>query len=55
MKEGALSCCWPADDCIVCYRMGQIRGDNSIVYDVYALAAKWAVHAKLDSWRILLY
>ena len=33
LPEGALSCLWPTDDCIVYYRTGGVRGDNSIVYD----------------------
>ena len=44
--EGGLSSRWSADDCIVYYSMGWVRGDNSTVYDVYALAARWTVHAK---------
>ena len=40
IPEGALSCRWPADDCIVYYRMGGLSEDNSIVYDFYALVAR---------------
>ena len=32
-----------------------VRGDNSIVYDFYALAARWTLHAKIYSWLILSY
>ena len=39
-QERALNCRWPADNCIVYYRKGGVRGDISIVYGVYALARK---------------
>ena len=55
IPEGALTCRWPADDCFVCYRTGGVKGDSYIVYDLYALTARWTVHAKIYSWRILLY
>ena len=29
--------------------------DNSIVYDFYALATRWTVHTKIDSWVIFTY
>ena len=49
LPGAALSCRWLAGDCIVYYRTGGVRGDNSIVYEVYALAARSTVHAKSDS------
>ena len=52
LPEAALNCRWPADDCIVNYRTGGVTGDKTIVYDIYdiyALAARWTVHAKIDS------
>ena len=42
LLEEALSCHWPADDCIVYYRTGGVMGENSIVHDFYALTARWA-------------
>ena len=36
-----------ADDCIVYFRTGGARGDNSIVYEIYALTARWTVHANI--------
>ena len=53
LAEVALSYSWPADDCIVYYRTGRVRGYNSIVYDFNASAARWTVHAKIDSLGIL--
>ena len=55
LLEGLLSCCWPADDCIVYYRTGEVRRDNAFVYVFYALAARWTVHAKINSCCILPY
>ena len=49
LPVGALSRRWPADDCIVYYRTGGVKRDNSIVYNFYAPAARWTVHAKIDS------
>ena len=46
---------WPASDCIVYFRTGAVTGDNSIVYDLYFLAVRWTVHAKIVSFEILLY
>ena len=43
----ALSCHWPADDCIVYYRTGGVREHNFIVYDFYAVAARLTVHEKI--------
>ena len=43
------NCRWFADDCIIYYRTGGGKGNNPIVYNVYALVAKWAVHAKIYS------
>ena len=48
LPEGALSRGSPTGDCIVYYRMGGVRGDNSFVYDFYALAARWTGHAKIS-------
>ena len=47
--EGALSCHWPTDDCIVYYRPGGITGYNFVVYYVYALVPRWTVHAEIDN------
>ena len=30
-------------------RAGRVSADNSIVYDFYALAARWTVHTKIDA------
>ena len=49
LPEGALGCRWTADDCIVYYRTGGVRGENSIVHDFYALGARWTVQAKVDN------
>ena len=48
LPEGAIRCRWPAHDCIVYYRTGEVTGGNSIVYVFYALAARWTVHANID-------
>ena len=40
LPGGALNWCWPAADCIVHYGTGGVTGDNSIVYDLYCLAAR---------------
>ena len=37
--EGALSYRWPAVDCIVYYRTGGVRGDNTIVYDFRSIVS----------------
>ena len=55
LSEGALNCRRPAADCIVYYRTGGVAGDNSIVYDMYFLAARWTVLAKIDSCGMLPY
>ena len=39
LPEGALSCRWPAANCIVFYRMGRITAYVSIVRDFYFLVA----------------
>ena len=49
LQEGALSCRWTADDCIVYYRTGGVRGENFLVHDLCALVTRWTVHAKIDS------
>ena len=46
LLEGALSCNWPADDCVVYYRTGGVTGDNCIVYDFYFLAARWTMSSR---------
>ena len=53
LPKGAHSFRWPAVECIVYYRTGGVTRDNSIVYDVYCLAARLTVHAKIDSYGIL--
>ena len=53
--DGALSSRWPDVDCIVYFRTGEVRGDNSITNDFYDLTARWTVHAKICSLRILPY
>ena len=55
LPQGALRCRYPADDCIVYYRAGGVTRDNFIVYDFYALAARWTVHAKIYNCRISPY
>ena len=55
LPQGALVCPSPVDDCIVYYKTGGVRGDNSIVYGFCAQAARWTVHANTVSWRILSY
>ena len=49
LPEGALGCRWPAANYIVYNRIGGVTGDNSIAYDLYFLAVRWTVHAKIDS------
>ena len=49
LPGGELSCRRPADYCIVYFKSGGARRDNSIVYYFYALAARWTVHAKIYS------
>ena len=45
----------PLSTALYAIRTGGVRGDNSIVYDFYALAARWTVHAKIYILRILTY
>ena len=50
LPEGAISCRKPAVDCIEYYRTGGVTRDNSVIYDFYALAARWTAYAKkIDS------
>ena len=51
----ALNCRWPAAECNVYHRTGGVAGDKSIVYDLYRLATRRTVHAKIDSCGILPY
>ena len=53
--EGSLNCCWPAAYRTVYYRMREVTGDILIVYDLFCLAARWIVHAKIDSLGTLPY
>ena len=55
LPEGDLIYGWLADDYIVYHITGGVRGDNSIVYDFHALVARWTMHAKIHSLRILPY
>ena len=60
LPEGALNCRWPTADCIIYYRTGGGgggggAGTTAIVYDLYCLAARWTVHAKIDNWGTLAY